>query len=1304
MKNSIDFLLTFLLVGIFILLSGGSVMAQNTGDYQSVASGDWNATSTWNIWNGSSWVAATAVPDSAVTTPGSNVVTILSGHNVTFTATDTISNLVVAEGGTLTFSGNGASPVLYVAAPGITINGTLTINGNVNTAAPYGITNLAGTMTVGSTGVVNINETAAATGTKGFLPTATWATGSTLNVNSIGGTGTTGWGSGGSQDFANINYDVTYGATGNFGWGFGIGKVVSGNFTVMATNDGVKTGRLQLFGGSSGSVRINGDLLVTGGYLTGSGTGSSSTLDTVFVMGNFKVTTGGSTGGFAVDRGSHGSANDHSGVVWYLYGDSVVIATASTNSGNLGNSNSQNSTYPYYLDSRFVFAKSGTQYAKIKPTNCTSANGLNFDIINGAQVNIADTSFVIYLRLINGKIISRGAPLLSGWYTGSGLYSGTIEDSSSLFVDGKLGFLVATVSPVTKTFPIGSGTAYRPVTLSLTPSAATLTTYTAEVIDSSAAALGNAGWSSPEPFSHVSRVRYYIIRSSSDSAYTNSSLKIFYGADDQVQTPGDLRIAQGPGGSGSWLDLGGSGTGTGTIALDTITSTTALTNLRTDTVFALATVANDNPILGVVATNGTGGGDWNKPATWNGGVLPDSTNDVLIASNDSVIVTSTMAASCKGLTIQSKAKLNVTAPLIVKGAIATQPNAWFYNSNSNLPSFPLAASYNIDTASYYVHTSAANASLGMAGYDSTFGNVIVQRGGTTAGANLTINGNLTVQTPSDEFFSGAGTNSLVHHVHGNVYVLGGVWSCVDSNGSNTVTGIWNVDSNVTVSKGAVAPFSSGSAAGNRIGIFNIKGILLLENGAQLEAGTSASSTLMTETGIINLSGGLTVVDSSVIFGTNSKGLFAINFVGNGNQLVSLGKPMLFSSSSMPVTLNDTVAASSNVILSGSKSWASTSAGAANGGGAFVVNGILTLGAADTIKGLQAFALDSGATIATANPNGISPSGGIQVTGAKSYSTKANYVYDGTTTAQVTGSDLPSTINRLTVVNYAGVTLSKNLTLTDSLRIPSGVLHLGPDTLTLPGVISPSSTNYIVTDSTGVVKIISVGSKLAMFPIGTKTNYAPVWITNSGTADAFYVSVSPDTTKTTNGLGRVDVKWRIAEGTAGGSNCTLQFGWMATEEDSVFAHNRTSYSTIYLVTDTSATESGSGSYTTQFSNQPYTVSRGGITVFGDFVVGHFTMTGVDGQETVPAVFKLYQNYPNPFNPSTMIEFTVAKRGNATLKVYNVLGQQVLTLFDDEAQPGKKYMARFDGGMLPSGVYFNVLESTGQREIHKMVLIK
>jgi len=61
----------------------------------------------------------------------------------------------------------------------------------------------------------------------------------------------------------------------------------------------------------------------------------------------------------------------------------------------------------------------------------------------------------------------------------------------------------------------------------------------------------------------------------------------------------------------------------------------------------------------------------------------------------------------------------------------------------------------------------------------------------------------------------------------------------------------------------------------------------------------------------------------------------------------------------------------------------------------------------------------------------------------------------------------------------------------------------------------------------------------------------------------------------------------------------------------------------------------------------------------------------------------QNYPNPFNPETEIAFAVESTGKATLRVYNLLGQEVATLFDGLADPGRYYRVRFGGVGLPSG---------------------
>ena len=69
---------------------------------------------------------------------------------------------------------------------------------------------------------------------------------------------------------------------------------------------------------------------------------------------------------------------------------------------------------------------------------------------------------------------------------------------------------------------------------------------------------------------------------------------------------------------------------------------------------------------------------------------------------------------------------------------------------------------------------------------------------------------------------------------------------------------------------------------------------------------------------------------------------------------------------------------------------------------------------------------------------------------------------------------------------------------------------------------------------------------------------------------------------------------------------------------------------------------------------------------------------------PDKFVLAQNYPNPFNPSTVIEFVVPQSGRATLKVYNLLGQEVAALFDGDAEAGKIYTALFDASDVASGV--------------------
>jgi hypothetical protein len=86
-------------------------------------------------------------------------------------------------------------------------------------------------------------------------------------------------------------------------------------------------------------------------------------------------------------------------------------------------------------------------------------------------------------------------------------------------------------------------------------------------------------------------------------------------------------------------------------------------------------------------------------------------------------------------------------------------------------------------------------------------------------------------------------------------------------------------------------------------------------------------------------------------------------------------------------------------------------------------------------------------------------------------------------------------------------------------------------------------------------------------------------------------------------------------------------------------------------------------------------------------------------------ELLQNIPNPFNGQTEIGFTVPENGHYTLKVYNYLGQEVSTLFNEEATADKDYKVQFDGSAFMSGIYLYTLSGDNNfRATKRMILIK
>jgi len=120
----------------------------------------------------------------------------------------------------------------------------------------------------------------------------------------------------------------------------------------------------------------------------------------------------------------------------------------------------------------------------------------------------------------------------------------------------------------------------------------------------------------------------------------------------------------------------------------------------------------------------------------------------------------------------------------------------------------------------------------------------------------------------------------------------------------------------------------------------------------------------------------------------------------------------------------------------------------------------------------------------------------------------------------------------------------------------------------------------------------------------------------------------------------------------------------------------------------------GTYTGEVN---ITTNGGNITIPIDYLVD------VEQISNVPTNFSLSQNYPNPFNPSTIIEFSIPRLTNVSLKVFDALGKEIVNLVDEEKSAGQ-YKVTFDAKVLSSGIYFYRLDTDGYSQSRKMILIK
>ncbi len=105
----------------------------------------------------------------------------------------------------------------------------------------------------------------------------------------------------------------------------------------------------------------------------------------------------------------------------------------------------------------------------------------------------------------------------------------------------------------------------------------------------------------------------------------------------------------------------------------------------------------------------------------------------------------------------------------------------------------------------------------------------------------------------------------------------------------------------------------------------------------------------------------------------------------------------------------------------------------------------------------------------------------------------------------------------------------------------------------------------------------------------------------------------------------------------------------------------------------------------------------------YIINNVTGVGDDQGSLIPTEYRLEQNFPNPFNPITTISYSIPKEGLVTIKIYNAIGEELVTLVNEIKQVGN-YEIQFNAAALPSGIYFYRIQAGSFVETKKMVLMK
>lgn len=1304
--------------------------------------GDWSSTSTWQ----------------GGVVPSSSDSVIISGSDSVFVSANvSCAGILIQSAAKLSLSAKLAATNVSLEGKAVVYADTLTASGVV-TVGSSGVYEQArnggriptATWTAGSTiKITGVTSTSPAQGNQNFHHVIWDCPGQSANLN-LGWNGNT------------IGGNITILSTGTGRWQLCapatnstatvtiLGNVVQsgGNFTVQGTSNG----------GTTIVINHSGNITVTGGNFSiargsqgGTGTTTWNLLGGNFSMTNATTQNSNTTGAKFVMAGTGAQsvtfANDSLGssfaaplqinagsittlsltninygtrgfpiqvnagatlkmgtTVFGGNGTFTLDSAATLESGHAGGLDSSlatSGTKTLSTSAFYSFAGSSAQLTgSLLPASIASLT-----INNPAGVTLSDTTTVTgVLNLTNGPLAT-GANILI-------VAAGGTVNRGSGHVNGFLRKTVASPSSTT-TFEIGSAAAYTPVVVAGTSYASPFDV-TAWTTNGDHPNIGSSGINATKSVN-----RYYTLAGTPTGS---SSISFTF-------TAGDLDPGANP---LNFIIKRYSATWNATTAgTRTATSTQALG------VSALGDFAIGEPVPARVTSNGTGGGEWSSPTTWVGGVVPNSADTVAIVGNDSVYVSTAAAAAL--LSVQSGAKLALYAKLTLD-SLALSGKAAVYADTLN------AARMNVGATGVYEHALnggriptgvwAAGSTFLVTGITTSspsngnqnFHHVIWNSPGQTANLNLgwnrnIIGGNVTIQnTGSGRWqmcapavndsaivtimgnvvqsagqFTTNGTSNgntfIVINHQGHINVSGGNFSISRGSQGGTGTAVWNLlNGNFTM---ANATTQNSNAAGARF-VFARAGTqtLSLSNvtfaGGGLPITVNAGTSLSTGASVLRGSGAFIVNSASTLICGHEGGLDSL-VQNTGTRLLSKQASYEFNAASPQVT---------GVLLPDSlmRLVINNSAGVTLSGGTTVnvslltINGDLDLNGNTVTLGPSAVLVESpGNTVKgvsgviTTTRTLTAPSDTVNIAGLGiRIGSSANL---GSTV--ITRGHTPQTIVPNHIRRYYDITPTNNTGLNATLRF-------GYDDSELNGQIESTLQLFRSTDNgaTWTLRggtVDTVNNRITLSGVDALSRWTAASVTLPP-LPAQVVLVSPAHGAIIN-ADSARLVWRR-------STPQVTAYWLERATDSLFTANRVVDSTL---TDTTTV-------TRQLvNNQTYwwRVRAKNAAGWGPFSDGRrfrVTTTGIGEDNVAPLEFSLKQNYPNPFNPMTTIKFSVAQTGPATLDVYNILGQKVMTLFDGIAEAGHYHIVKFDGGNLSSGLYFYRLRSGTQSALQRMALVK